>query len=153
MSGECLLLFRTQLKWQLDGESGPFAEDAFDPDTAVMLLDHLPANAEPQAAAAMSVLVRFLGGIEGLKDEAELIGGNADAGIGNQNLHHLRLLIFADFNSQSSAPRHGLASIDKQVQENLLDLAGNYGSMGSIVEFRLHMNVVLAQVFVGQNKD
>ena len=108
-------LFCIDIKRQFDGEGGSFALDAFDTDTAMVLFNDLSANAEPQTATAMSVLIGFLGRIEGLKDKAKLIWGDADAGVGNQNLHHLRLLIFPDFDSNSSASRHCLPSIDQQV--------------------------------------
>src|SRR5207253_2726301 len=44
------------LGWQLDRERGTLAGEAFDADPAMVLLDDLAADAQPQAGPAVAVL-------------------------------------------------------------------------------------------------
>src|SRR5205823_12648545 len=151
--GPLTLLFAIEAEWQLDGEGRAFADDAFDANATLVLLDDLPADAQAQAAAAMTVFIRLLGGIERLEDQPQLVGSNADAGVRDKNLDHLRRLVFPNFKSQPAAVRHRLAGIDDQIEKDLFDLAGDHRGSGPVVELGFHLDVVFAQVFSGQNED
>src|SRR6266702_3830246 len=88
-----------------------------------MLLDDLPADAQSQAAAAVAVLVGFLGRVKRLEDQAELVGRDADPTVGHADLRHVRALILVELEAETAATRHRLAGIDDQIEEDLLDLS------------------------------
>src|SRR5262245_26795300 len=92
---------------KLHSESGTLANDAFNADAPVMLFDYLPTAAESESSAAMSVLVGFLGRIEWLEDQPQLIRSDADTRVGNSNFRHLRLQIGPHVDSQPAAIGHG----------------------------------------------
>ena len=117
-----------------------------------MLLDDLPAHAQPQAAAAVAVLVRLLGAVERLEDHPQLVRRDAHAAVGDLDLGHLRRLVLADLDQQSAPARHRLAGVDDQVEQDLLDLAADHGHLGPVVVFLLDVDLVLAQVLVGQDQ-
>src|SRR5437763_12813056 len=90
-----LLLPLLRLQRQFHRERRALAHQALDADASVVLLDDLPANAQAQAAAAVAVLVGLLRRVERLEDQAEPLLGNADAGVGDADLGHLRLRVVA----------------------------------------------------------
>ena len=118
----------------------------------VVLLDDLPADAQAQAGAAVAVLVGLLGRVERLEDQAELFRRDADAGVGDADLGHLRRGVLADLDRQPAAARHRLAGVDDQVEQDLLDLARHAGHLRPAVEPLLDLDAVLAQVLFGQDQ-
>src|SRR5437868_12088667 len=97
---------------QLDGELRPLADDALDADPPVVLLDDLPADAQAQAAAAVALAVGLLGRVERLEDQPQLLRRDADAGVADADLGHLRAWVLADLDRQPAAARHRLAGVD-----------------------------------------
>ena len=128
------------------------ADDAFHADPAVVLLDDLAADAEAQAGAAVAVLVRLLGRVEWLEDQAQSFGWDAHAGVGHADLHHLRVRVGANVDPQASAPGHRLTGVDDKVEKDLLDLAWNNGGLRPAFKLLLHLHAMLAQVLLGQDQ-
>ena len=54
--------------------------------------------------------------------------------------------------AEPAAARHRLASVDDQVEQDLLDLAGHDRGLRPAVELRLDLDAVLAQVLLGQDQ-
>src|SRR5207253_3703311 len=71
--------FLACLQRQLHRKRRALADHAFHPNTPVVLLDDLPADAESQAGAAVAVFVGLLGREERLENHAQLLGRDADA--------------------------------------------------------------------------
>src|SRR5262245_18811144 len=88
---------------QLDCEFGAFAHKAFNTDSAVVLLDNLPAHAQTQAAAAVTLFVGFFRREEWLKDETQSLGRDADARVGDGDLGHFRRRVLAHLDLERAA--------------------------------------------------
>ena len=119
----------------------------------MVLLDDLPADAEPETAAAVAVLVRLFGGVKWFKNQPQLIRRDADAGVAHADLGHVRAPILPQLETELAAARHCLAGVDDQVQEDLLNLPGHDESLRSVMEKFLDLHAVLGQVFLGENQD
>ena len=116
---------------QVDLEGGAFASFAVDPDVAFTLFDNAVHRGEAKPGALQS-----FGGIEGLEDVALGVGVHAHAGVADGEHHvvaglhrHMQTgvvrveLDVGRLNGQVSALRHGVTGIDRQVHDDLLDLA------------------------------
>ena len=65
---------------QLECERGPFAGRAFDADSAVMGLDDAATETQTEPGSAPATgFGGSLGAVKRVEDEAELVGGDADA--------------------------------------------------------------------------
>ena len=138
---------------QLHGECRALAHQALDADAAVVLLDDLPANAQAQAAAAVAVLVGLLGRVKRLEDQAAAAPGGCRRRVSAMRISAICVLrVFAHLDAQPAAARHGLAGVDDQVQQDLLDLAAHHGRLGPALELLLDLHAVLAQVLFGQDQ-
>ena len=123
---------------QEDAERRALAQLAVDPDMPAALVHDAVHRGEPEPRAVV------LGGEEGLEEVRLHVRVHADARIRHLE-HHVRArlepgprrLVLADhaigrLDGQAPAIRHGVARIDGEVQEHLLDLAG-IGRHGSQV--------------------
>src|SRR5207244_10197510 len=95
------------------------ADDTLDADAAVVLLDDLAADAEAQAGAAAALVVGVLGGEERLEDLAEVVGRDADAGVGDADLGSVGAQVLADLDPDTAAGRHRLPGVDEQGHDAL----------------------------------
>src|SRR5262245_55904378 len=86
---------------QLQRKGRSFADEALDADPALVLLDDLSADRQAEAGAAAAVLVRLLGRVERLEDKTQALGLNADAGVDDADLGHLRLGVLAHLDRQA----------------------------------------------------
>src|SRR5438105_2231313 len=91
----------------------------------MMLLDDLPADAQAEAGSAVAIFIRILGRVEWFEDQAQLIDGDADARIREANLGHASVEVFTDIDSEPAAAGHRLPGVDDEIDQNLLDLAGD----------------------------
>src|SRR5262245_18799375 len=140
------------LQGKLDGEFRALAGDALDTNTALMLLDDLPAHAQAQAVAAVAFLVGHLGGVKRLEDQAQLVKRDADASVADANLGHVRKRIGAHLNGEPATGWHRLTRVDDQVQQDLLDLPANDRGLRPTVKLLLDLHLMLAQVFTAQQQ-
>src|SRR5208283_1835682 len=86
-------------------------------DRAAMLLNDTVRDGKTEAGA----FVRTLGGEEGIVDAAEMLGRDAVAGIRYVDLDGAAFPPRANF--QSASARHGVAGVEEEIQEDLLELA------------------------------
>ena len=96
-----------------------------------MLFDDLPADAQAETGAAVAVFVGVFRCVKWLKNLAQLVGGNPNPRVSDANLRHACDLILADIDSQASASRHRLASVDDEIDQDLLDLSGDDGPVAT----------------------
>src|SRR5579859_1303189 len=89
-----------------------------------MLFDYTVADGQAQTRAAA---IGF-GGEKRVENPVNMLAGDASAGIGHFNFHAAIVGGGADF--QHAAGRHGVASVQKQIQENLLELVGRTAHRG-----------------------
>ncbi len=117
---------------QIDLERGAFAGFAVQPDVAFALLDDAVHRGQSEPGALQS-----LGGVEGLEDVGLGIGVHAHAGVADgehdvvAGLHRGMeagvVGVEGDvggLDGQLPAVRHGIAGVDRQVHDDLLDLSG-----------------------------
>ena len=71
---------------------------------ALVLLDDLPAHAQPQPGAAVPAFVRLLGRVERLEDQPQPVRRDAAAGVADADLDQTRLGVLADLDD--AAARH-----------------------------------------------
>ena len=138
---------------QLDDERRAFADDTLDADAAVVLLDDLPAHTQPQAGAAVAVLVGQLGREERLEDLPQVLRGDPGTRVGDLDLDRVAVVALADFEPQAAAVEHRLAGVDDEVQDDLLDLPRHDHGRRPALEALLDLDAVLAQVLLGENQD
>src|SRR6478609_7199069 len=101
---------------QPNGEGGAFPRLAFDRNAASMLLNDPMHHRESKSGAFSNFFRREERG----KDLAEILARNAMAGVGDHQHDGVRLCL--DRDPQDAPVRHGMQSIDKEVQQNLADL-------------------------------
>ena len=82
-----LLLVGVDLRRQADREGRARAEGALDPDRAAHALDEGAGDGEAEAGAAELARGRFVGLGEALEQPADLLLGQADAGVGDGEAH------------------------------------------------------------------
>ena len=116
---------------QEDAERGALARFRIHIDEAAGLLDDAIDGRQPKAGA----LADFLGGEERLEDLVDDVGGNPGAGVGDIDpdiirrrhalVGHLRGFIrcqIAGLHRQLAAVRHRVASVDREIDDHLLEL-------------------------------
>src|SRR6185503_15141666 len=106
---------------QREGESGPSAQLALDPDPAVMQLHELLRQGQPKPGAFQ--LPRIIGPhlAELLEDGRLVLGSDPDAGVGDGDFNCL--VRSPGLHSDPSAFGGELDGVGEKVEENLLDLA------------------------------
>ncbi len=118
---------------ELELEGRSVARLAVDPDVSPTLLDDAKDRREPEAGA-FALLLR---GEEGLEDPCLRFAAHPDAGVAHRDSHvrarehsgvfHLVVVIHLDvrrLDGQLAAIGHGVARIDREVHQKLLDLSG-----------------------------
>ena len=72
---------------KLDGEFGTFAQPAMDLDRSAHLLDGVLDDGQAEAGAAQGARARLIDAIKALEDARQVFGGNADAGVADEDAH------------------------------------------------------------------
>src|SRR5580698_8978068 len=85
-------------------------------DRTAMFLNNTVGDGEAETGAFLGAL----GGEERIVNAPQIFRGDAVAGIGHIHFHHAVILPGADF--ERAAVRHGVARVQEQVQEYLLEL-------------------------------
>ena len=100
----------------------------------------------------MAVFVSLLGREERVEDLFELFSGDAAAAVSDADLGEAGLAIRGDGDQHSSAVRHRLASVDDEVQQDLLDLAGVEFRLWVLGEVGFEFDAVHLQVFLDEHQ-
>jgi len=124
---------RARDHWKPDSEPGSAVEFAVYPNESATLANNGVNHRKPESRAPTF----WLGGKEGVENSGELFGGNAEAGIRDSELDELSsrrrgklstLGVFrrhrCGLNNELAAIGHGIARIDAEIQEYLLQLTG-----------------------------
>src|SRR5439155_19606164 len=131
--------------WNTDFELGPSAEFAFHFYGAAVIFQNAPNGGESQTSA----LAGLFGGEKRFKDFLQHFRRDAHAGVAHRDDHaragfglgmpaRLRFLDLAVFGAQQqlAAAGHGVAGIDAEVEQHLMDLRS---VAASDPELRLHV--------------
>ncbi|MFO0747453.1 MAG: hypothetical protein U1F43_17580 [Myxococcota bacterium] len=102
----------------LEPEGRAHVGSALDADLAAHELDQLAADGEPEAGAAVAPRVRAVDLREGAEEAAQVLGGDADAGVGDRHAHATRARCARQLDRDRAARRelHGVAD---EVQQHL----------------------------------
>src|SRR5262249_41643601 len=90
---------------------------------------------------------------KGIEDHAELLGGDANAGVADVNLGHIRSRVVAEVDGQPAATQHGLAGIDDEVEQNLFNLATNNWSFWPAAEALFDLDMMFRQILFAKDQD
>src|SRR5262249_36312347 len=105
-----------------------------------MLLNDTVGDRKPQTGA----LARGLGSEEGIVDAVQILGCDTVSRVGNLNPRTEPIGPGADF--QSSAAAHGVARVEEEIQEYLLQFAGVAIDRRQVgIQDDLHLNAGLMQ--------
>src|SRR3954451_22214530 len=110
-----------------DAEGGAAADGAGDFDAALVVFDDFLADGEAEAGAlGFALLGGALGGEEGLEDLGEELFGDAGAGVDHLEAGFLGLAAERGGLDREGAAlaEHGVAGVDQEVEEHLLELYG-----------------------------
>src|SRR4029077_19997600 len=105
-------------RWQLDVECCAFAGRGADIHFSRMFLDDSVAYGKSQAGASTT----GLGGKKRIENPVNVFAGNSCASIDDLNLDASIVRTGPHF--QDAAGRHGIARVEKKIQEHLLQLVG-----------------------------
>ena len=118
-----LLLVGVDLGGQADREGRALAEGALDADRAAHALDEGAGDGEPEAGAAELARGRFVGLREALEQPADLLLGQADAGIGDGKAQPVGpVLPFAPHRERDLALFREFGRVADQVDQRLAQL-------------------------------
>ncbi len=111
---------------QDDGEGGAFAQLGFDFDAAFVVFDDFLADGQAQAGAfGFAFSGGAFGGEEGLEDSGDELVGDAGAAVDHLNQNFGVGGIAEAFDGErAAAAEHGLAGVDQEIEEDLLELNG-----------------------------
>src|SRR3989338_369136 len=136
---------RDRRQREFDQERSALAGARAAVDGAAVLLDDAVADGQAQAGAPAG----GLGGEEGVVDLAQVLRGDADAGVADLDLDAAVVVAGAD--GELAALRHGVAGVDQQVQEDLLELAGVAADdRQGLVQLGFHFGSARAQLRLHQ---
>ena len=117
-----------------------------------MSLDNLAAQGKTQSRTALTSGIRLLGRIERLKNVRQLVMGNSAAGITNHNFSPALGRVITHDELQASVLAHRLTSIDDQVHQQLLNLAGIRFSPDTLRRLQIHIDTMHLKVFLDQHQ-
>ena len=127
-SGKLLVSSRHR---QRDLECGSFADLAFDSDVAAVIAD----NAVTDSEAKPGSFANLFGGEKRIVDFGQMFWRYAYASVAESDDDRIEVRFGGDF--QTSALRHGVACVQNQIHENLLQL-------GCIARRKRQLNGVIA---------
>src|ERR1700743_492197 len=116
------------------------AHGALDVNFSGMLLNDAVGDAEAEAGATLAVgSGDGFGGEERIVDTLEMVWRDAGAGVGDDCFY---VTIDERGDAQASAAGHGVTRVEKQVQENLLELTGVALDFGELIgEFEIDIDL------------
>src|SRR5262245_12185993 len=113
-----------------------------------MSLDDLPAGRKPKAGATHPAF----GAVKRLENSRQLIGGNSAAGVANYEVNHIARGVVFQANDDAAAIGHGLASVDQQIEQHLLNLISLRLNFRHLGQMRLNRNAILRQLALQEDE-
>ena len=107
-------------------EGGAFCLSAFDAEVGVVGLHDFLDNGQAQACAFA------FGGKIGIENFIDMLGGDAVAGVAYGN-PHVVVFFSPALHVQGAALRHGLDSVQIEIQQALRQPVGVYGNLAKII--------------------